>query len=206
MTMAKLAIAAAALFCLFTVSLARPPPRLTADSVTALRLPSEPIKADEAETDPNFAVVSAVPLTEITFRPVNRRFHVKRPCRGRHHHHFKLYPTMMRKSEPIPFGNDMIGENSDFEQPIPGRWTRVRNHHLRQRQRRREESDSEEEDDDDENRVMKRAVFKRFDYDRFDREKRMTKLRQRLRIGNERKEDEMPGFIKGVRKFLTNYF
>ncbi|KAG6388228.1 hypothetical protein SASPL_153428 [Salvia splendens] len=188
---------AAALFCLFTVSLARPPPRLTADSSDpALRLPSEPIKAD-AETDPNFAVVSAVPLTEITFRPVNR------PCRG---HHFKLHPAMMRRSEPIPFANDVIGENSDFEQPIPTRWTRVRNHHLRQRHRRREDSDSEGEGDD-ENRAVKRAVFKRFDYDRFDREKRMKKLRQRLRIGNERKEeDEMPGFVKGVRKFLTNYF
>ncbi|KAL1552026.1 hypothetical protein AAHA92_12874 [Salvia divinorum] len=217
--------AAAALFCLFTVSLARPPPRITADTSAttsaafplsdadpSLLLPSEPIKAN-TETDPNFAVVSAVPLTEITFRPVNRRFHVKRPCRGRHHH-FKFYPTM-RESEPIPYGNDMIlasGENSDFEQPIfrsggkriPGRWTRVRNHHLRQRHRRGEDSDSEEEEEED--RVVKRAAFKRYDYDRFDREKRMKKLRQRLRVGNERKEAEMPGFMKGVRKFLTNYF
>ncbi|KAG6389232.1 hypothetical protein SASPL_150694 [Salvia splendens] len=124
----RTAIIAAALFCLFTVSLARSPLDLTVtaaqvalplrDDAPAQRLPSEPINdADaktNAETDPSFAVVSSAPMTRITFRPINRLF-LKRPCRL----HFKFYPTM-RDNQHISLGNDMIiasGENTDFKQP-----------------------------------------------------------------------------------------
>lgn len=222
----RTAILAAALFCLFTVSLARAPPKIDASAAqvalplsdadadpVALRLPTEADAKANTETDPNLAVVSAVPLTEVAFRPVNRRFHVKRPCR----HHFKFYPTM-RESEPIPYGNDMIlasGENSDFEQPIaraggkriPGRWMRTHHRHHHLRHRRGEDTDSDSDNEEEEDRV-KKVVFKRYDYDRFDREKKLKLLRQHFRFANEKKKEETPkrGFMKGVRKFLDNYF
>ncbi|KAL1532770.1 hypothetical protein AAHA92_32739 [Salvia divinorum] len=210
------AIIAAALFCLFTISLARASAQVALplrDADPALRLPSEPINTQAAaktntEIDPNFADVSAVPMTKITFRPVNRHF-LKRPCR----HHFKFYPTM-RDNQQIPYGNDMLiasGENSDFKQHvghgggkrIPGRWMRMHHHHLRYRRGEDSDSDNEEEDD-----RVKKVMFKRYDYNRFDREKKLKKLRQRFRIGNEKKEakSKTASFFKGVRKFLNNYF
>ncbi|KAG6391068.1 hypothetical protein SASPL_148816 [Salvia splendens] len=129
MTKFRTAIIAAALFCLFTISLARSPPDLTIttaqvalplrDDDPALRLSSEPINTDadaktNPETDPNFSVASSAPMTRITFRPINRLF-LKRPCR----HHFKFYPTM-RDNHQISLGNDMLiasGENTDIKQP-----------------------------------------------------------------------------------------
>lgn len=225
----RTAIFAAALLCFFTVSLARSTPASddsSAAAVTtqvalplssadpALRLPADTDAKANTETDPNSAVVTAVPLTEITFRPVNRRFHLrsKRPCR----HHFKFYPTV-RENEEISYGNDMIlssGENSDFEQPIargagkriPGRWMRMHHHH-RLRRHRDEDSDvdSDSEDEEEEDRV-KKVVFKRYDYDRFDREKKLKKLRKHFRVRNEEPEQKKKGgFMIRVRKFLDHY-
>lgn len=223
-TMAKFrtTIIAAAILCFFTVSLARTTPANDDAAATtqvalplpsadpALRLPTETDAKANAETDPNSAVVSAVPLTEITFRPVNRRFHLrsKRPCR----HHFKFYPTT-RENEEISYGNDMIlssGENSDFEQPIvrgggkriPGRWMRMHHHH---RLRGHHDDDSDSDDEEEEDRV-KKVVFKRYDYDRFDREKKLKKLRKHFRVRNEEAEKKKKGgFMIRVRKFLDHY-
>ncbi|KAH6783402.1 hypothetical protein C2S52_008361 [Perilla frutescens var. hirtella] len=224
----RTAIIAAALFCLFTVSLARAPPKIDESATTtdvalplpdadpALRLPSEPINTQteakaNAEADPSSAVISAVPLTEITFRPINRRFHLrsKRPCR----HQFKFYPTM-KENEEISYGNDMIlssGENSDFELPIargggkriPGRWMRTHHHHHHHLRYHDEDSDSDSDDEED----VKKVVFKRYGYDRFDREKKLNKLRKHFRVHNEEEEKKKKGgFMRGVRKFLDHYF
>lgn len=213
-TMAKFSAAALTLFCLFTLSLARTSPENDdvttqvslplAEAMPAVRLPSEPVKTG---TVSNAAVANSVPLTKVTFRPVNRRFRVgsKHPCR----HQFKIYPTL-REIEEFPFGDDMIvpsGENSDFEDPVlhgegrrfRRRWVRLHHHH---------DEDSDSDDDEDEERIKK--IFKRYDYDRFDREKKLKvlkKMRKHFRHQNEEKEREKKGgFMKRVRKFLDHYF
>ena len=120
----------------------------------------------------------------------------------------------MREKEEISYGNDMIrssGENSDFEQPIvrgggkriPGRWMRMHHHHHHLRHHG-EDSDS---DSDDEEEDVKKVVFKRYNFDRFDREKNLSKLRKRFRVHNHNEEEKKKkgGFMRGVRKFLDNY-
>lgn len=226
----RTATIAAALFCLFAVSLSRAPPQIDESAATtlaqlslplsdadlALRLPSELVNTEAdakatAEVDSDPDIVTSVPMTELTFRPINRRFHVrsKRPCR----HHFKFYHTM-RENEAIPYGNDMIlpsGENSDFEEPIvrgggnriPGRWMRLHHHHHHLRHRRDEETDSDNEEDVGR---MKKVVLKRDNFDRFDREKKLKKLREQFRVQKEEEEkSKKSGFMKGVRKFLDHY-
>ncbi|KAK4389188.1 hypothetical protein Sango_2255800 [Sesamum angolense] len=214
--MAKFYAAVIALFCLFTLSLARTSPEN--DDVTTQvslplaeprpvdRLPSEPVKT---ETESNSVVATSVPLTKITFRPINRRFRVgsKRPCR----HHFRIYPTL-REIDEIPFGDDMIvpsGENSDFENPvlhgegprIRRRWVKLHHHH-------HHDEDSDSDDDEDDEGIKK--IFKRYDYDRFNREKELKvlkKMRKHFRLQHEEKEREKrSGFMKRVRKFLDHYF
>ncbi|KAI3468622.1 hypothetical protein Pfo_025285 [Paulownia fortunei] len=234
--MAKSCATIIALFCLFTLSLAHTAPEH--DEVTTqvslplseaspmLRLPSGPVNTEtesnstvvttvpltklNTETESNAAVVTSAPLIKSTFRPVNRRFHVrsKHPCR----HHVKVQPTM-GENEVIPYGNDMIvssGENSDFEDPVlhgegrsvPGRWVRLHHHHHDD-----EDSDSDEDEDEDQ---VKKIVFKRYDHNSFDREKELKvlkKLRKHFRHQNgEEEKKKKGGFMKRVRKFLDQYF
>ncbi|KAG8375089.1 hypothetical protein BUALT_Bualt10G0064100 [Buddleja alternifolia] len=214
--MAKL-FYAVALLCLFTLSVARTPSE-NEDVTTAISLPiSESTaavrvrsEAANAETESDSA---AVPLTRITFRPINRRFDVrsKRPCR----HHSRFNNPRMKE---IPYGNDMIvasGENSDFEDPVihgggrrtSGWWVRLHHHHHRHRD---EDSDSDSDNEDDDRK--KKMVFKRYDHGRFDTEKQLKALKEmRKRFRHESEEEEEKhkkgtGFMRRVRKFLDNYF
>ncbi|PIN21012.1 hypothetical protein CDL12_06295 [Handroanthus impetiginosus] len=210
--MAKFAAAIIALFCLFTLSLARSPAE-NDESTTAVSFPlseTRPMlrEAANAESESKSAAVTSAPLTKITIRPVNRRFRVgsKDPCR----HHFRFYSTL-RGNEEIPFGNDMIlssGENGDFVnpalrgegQPINGR-VRLHHHH-----HHHEDEDSDSDDEEEHDRI-KKAVFNRFDFNRFDREKKLKglkKMRKHFRLQNEEEKEE--GFMRRVRKFFDDFF
>ncbi|PIN21013.1 hypothetical protein CDL12_06296 [Handroanthus impetiginosus] len=175
-------------------------------------------EAPNDESESKSAVATSVPLTKVTFRPVNHRFRVgsKDPCR----HHFRFYPTL-RGNEEIPYGNDMIlssGENGDFVNPaLRGEGQpinkRVTLHHHHYHHHEDEDSDSDDEDsdsdseDEEEHDRIKKAVFKRFDFNRFDKEKKLKalkKMRKHFRLQNE--EAKIGGFMRRVRKFFDYFF
>lgn len=149
-----------------------------------------------------FSTIEQMPLTVVTFRPINRHFrpiHDRRPLpflkphRCRHHHFKPMGPRFVHRE--IPYGNDMIMAKGDREEGpasvgpvfrgerlrrLPSRWMKL--HHRGPKIPMRHEEFSGE------NFKPMRPQVEEENMDRTSGEKK-----------------EHGGFFKGIRKFLNGF-
>ncbi|PSS11320.1 Myb-related protein like [Actinidia chinensis var. chinensis] len=222
--MAKLAVTLTALFLFFAVISARTPfdlpennvidhdpssslPVPEADAKPTLLLPSEKTSAEiDAEDLPESETrtVDALPLTIVTFRPVNRHVPSMRAYpfrigvrRCRHGMRPMMYPRA--RGGEVPYGDDMIlgGERRDFDpemfhggvRQIPARWMRFHHHHHH---------------DHHHGEGMPAFPFDRH-HDMFAKQRFGRPFRREEEGEREEEEREEGGFMSRFRKFLNHF-
>ncbi|KAJ9173713.1 hypothetical protein P3X46_016823 [Hevea brasiliensis] len=168
---------------------------------TESKLPGKEIGTSESFHEKSETETTVtVPLTLITFRPINRHF-LRRPlipfrrghrCRGRYQHHNQLKPwggLRFKSPREVYFGNDMIlsgGKDLGLAGPrqIPVRWTRF-NHGGNRFSFVNDESRREE--------MIKRPHHHQHHRHHHEEEEE----------GEEREHEG--AFMKGIRKFLNHF-
>ncbi|XP_002509948.2 uncharacterized protein LOC8287759 [Ricinus communis] len=157
-------------------------------------------ESKQEKTEP--ALTDSVPLTVITFRPINRHiarrsvnpFRRGRGCHGRHHHHFNQFKIKNAQDQgQRSYGDDMIisgGEYLGSDRRVPARWAKFNHggHGF---------SFTNEEDKRNEMNDRPRHHHHHHHHHRHEEEEGEVK--------DHKHEYYKGGFMKRIRKFLNNF-